>query len=197
DQHMTTCANSLLMEAGRGRFAERRALARAHAHRTPYVVATGACGAAASSACWRSAIAACFACFPVAMSEIMDDGVLAELKRLVPLLALRAHELDHLDPERRASHAEHIHRPEIDQLSVAFEPKALGLSIRIFLLLLAVAQLAPDALKSLPHVGFHARRVIERRIENRSHLLLLWHLPIRRRDVAMLAIRFIQACGNE
>src|SRR5208282_743705 len=184
---MTTCANSLLMEAGRGRFAERRALARAHAHRTPYVVATGACGAAASSACtkpmptisssqstasirtpakipraavrsscWRSAIAACFACFPVAMSEIMDDGVLAELKRLVPLLALRTHELDHLDPERRASHAEHLHRPEIDQLAVAFEPKALWLSIRILLL-----QLAPDALKRPPHVGFHARRVIE------------------------------------
>src|SRR5229473_3367389 len=81
------------------------------------------------------------------------DGRLssAKAKRLVALVAARTDELDYLGHECGHANANDCHRPGID--------------LRVF----AVAQLAPDARKGLLDIGFVARRVFERRIENRFH----------------------------
>src|SRR5262249_34319887 len=113
-------------------------------------------------------------------------------KRLVTPAAVRANKVDDLDTEAGSANADDLHRRGIDEIAIAFEPHAVAVDIGIWSGIIALIELAPDALERLPNVSGHARGVIEPGIEDRFHdclLRLLWPHAYRIYDIVSSTVR--------
>src|SRR5450755_763740 len=98
-----------------------------------------------------------------------SPALLAKVKRLVALVAARTDELDQIGHKCRHAMANDLDRPGIDQFPGALEPQAVAVRAEIRIRIFALTQLTPDARKGVLDIGFVARCVFERRIENRFH----------------------------
>src|SRR5258706_3815318 len=108
----------------------------------------------------------------------------AKLKRFVALLAARTDELECLEAEGGFANAKHLHRARIDQITIAFEPNAVAVVSGARMRVLSGVELAPDTLERRTNVGFHARRVLKVRIEDRFHGRAPWSAFVTPRATA-------------